>query len=143
VSSRDSERLQAAFAPDIEKVLKALRLPGVDMEAIIADRRADISAARQANKLAYEGMKTLAKREVEMLREAVTAWRSGVKELRAAGGDLATQRTELAVRVIQTALTNVRELAEAVTLTQSQAWDPIATRLRENFAALQKVRQPS
>ena len=131
--SRDTSHLQPAFAPDIERVLNALRLPGVDVGAIVSRRRADIRAVRQANKLAYEGMRTLARRQAEMLRDAVVAWRAGVKELRAAGsGDLAAQRTELAARVIETALTNVRELAEVVTLTQLQAWDPIGRRLREH-----------
>jgi len=78
--------------------------------------------------------------KAEMLRDAVTVWRAGVRKLRATDrGDLAAQRTELAAQAIQSALADVRELAEVITLAQSQAWDPIARRLRENAAELKKA----
>lgn len=131
---------QATPVLDLEKFLNAFKLPGVDVKSIVEGRRADIKAVTLANKRAYEGMKALAKRQAEMLREAIAEWRAAVKDLTAMdGSDLAAQRTALARQAIQKALANVRELAEMVAKSQAEAWDPIRKRFRDNLADLKKA----
>ena len=125
---------------DIEEILIGLRLPGIDVKSIIDARRADIRAVTLANKLAYDSMKTLAKRQAEMLGEAIAEWRAVVKGLSALDPDaLSAQRTELAKQAIQRALANVRELAELAAKSQAEAWDPVGRRFRENLAEAKKA----
>ena len=131
---------QAPPALDIEKMLTGFKLPGVDVKLILEGRRADIKAVTLANKRAYDGMKALAKRQAEMLREAVAEWRDAVKDLTAPDRDaLAAQRTDLANQAIQKALANVRELAELAAKSQAEAWDPVGKRLRDNLADAKKA----
>ena len=131
---------QAPPALDIEKILTGFKLPGVDVKLIIEGRRADIKAVTLANKLAYDGMKALAKRQAEMLREAIAEWRAAVKDLTAPDRDaLTAQRTDLAKQAIQKALANVRELAELATKSQAEAWDPVGKRFRDNLAEAKKA----
>ena len=131
---------QAPPALDIEKILTGFKLPGVDVNLIIEGRRADIRAVTLANKLAYDSMKALAKRQAEMLREAITEWRAAVKDLTAPDRDaLTAQRTDLAKRAIQKALANVRELAELAAKSQAEAWDPVGKRFRDNLADAKKA----
>ena len=125
---------------DIEEILIGLKLPGIDVKSIIDARRADIRAVTLANKLAYDSMKTLAKRQAEMLGEAIAEWRAVVKGLSAPDPDaLSAQRTELAKQAIQRALANVRELAELAAKSQAEAWDPVGRRFRENLAEAKKA----
>lgn len=131
---------QTPAALDIEKILTGFKLPGVDVKLIIEGRRADIKAVTQANKLAYDSMKALAKRQAGMLREAVGEWRDAVKDLTAPDRNaLAAQRTGLAKRAIQKVLANVRELAELAAKSQADARDPVGKRLRGNLADAKKV----
>lgn len=127
-------------ALDIEKILTGFKLPGVDVNLIIEGRRADIRAVTLANKLAYDSMKALAKRQAEMLREAIAEWRAAVADLTAPDrGALTTQRTDLAKQAIQKALENVRELAELAAKSQAEAWDPVGKRFRDNLADMKKA----
>lgn len=131
---------QTPPALDIEKILTGLKLPGIDVKSIIDARRADIRAVTLANKLAYDSMKTLAKRQAEMLGEAIAEWRAVVKDLSNPDPDaLSAQRTDRAKQAIQRALANVRELAELATKSQAEAWNPVGKRFRDNLADAKKA----
>ncbi len=139
-AKRHTADKQAPPVLDIEKILAGFKLPGVDVNSIIEGRRADIKAVTLANKLAYDSMKVLAKRQTEMLREAIVEWRAAVKDLTAPDrGALTAQRTDLAKQAIQKALANVRELAELAAKSQAEAWDPVGKRFRDNLADMKKA----
>lgn len=139
-AKRPTTHKQAPPALDIEKILTGFKLPGVDVKLIIEGRRADIKAVTLANKLAYDGMKALAKRQAEMLREAIAEWRAAVKDLTAPDRDALTAlRTDLAKQAIQKALANVRELAELAAKSQAEAWDPVGKRFRDKLADMKKA----
>lgn len=140
VAKRLATSRQATPVLDLETILKGFNLPGVDVKSIIEGRRADIRAVTLANKLAYDSVKLLAKRQAEMLREAIDGWRAAVKDLTVPeGSDLAAQRTELANQAMQKALANVRELAELAAKSQAEAWDPVSKRFRDNLADVRKA----
>jgi phasin family protein len=127
----------------VTKLLKQFKLPGVDINALIATQRKDIEALAAANKQAYEGVQSLAKRQTEILRETMEAWQAAAKEL--AGKSLSESveiRTELAKSALGKALGNMRELAEMATTSQTQVLDGIKKRAQENLAELKKLLQP-
>ncbi|HEY5323888.1 MAG TPA: hypothetical protein VIK58_13750, partial [Caldimonas sp.] len=47
---------------DLRKLVGRLKLPGVDMAAIVESQRKDMEALAEANRQAYEGIKALAQR---------------------------------------------------------------------------------
>lgn len=138
-SGAKSSAASAAFA-DIRGVLDQLKLPGIDIQAIIAGRRQDIEAVADANKKAFEGMKALVQRQTEMLKEAVAEWRAAVKDITDTDrGDKAAKSAELARRALDKAIANMRELAEMAIKSQSDAWESVGKRFQDNVADLKKV----
>jgi phasin family protein len=130
---------QAVPAPDLQKFLNSFKLPGVDLKSIVDGGHADLMAVTLANRRAYQGMQSLARRQGEMLRTAAADWRVAVKRLAATDADeLLAQRTALAGQVISKTLANVRELAEASTRAQAEACEAAGARLREHLAGLKK-----
>lgn len=114
---------------DLQRFLDAFKLPGVDVKSIADDKRAQMRAVALANQRAHDGMKLLARREAELLRDAAAEWRSAVKQVAAMdGADFAARRTELAGRVVAQALDNVRRLAETVASSQAEACAAVRAR---------------
>lgn len=135
---------RSAPAIDLQKFLNGFKLPGVDLESIVEGQRADIEAVALANKRANEGMKALAKRQAETMREAVVEWRAAVRELPAIdASELAARRTDLAKQAIQKALGNARELAEMMANSQNEAWLPVRGRLQDHPAKVKNSLPPN
>ncbi len=137
-----SKTTAASFA-DVTKLLRQFKLPGVDINALIATQRKDIEALVAANKQAYEGVQSLAKRQTEILRETMEAWQGATKEL--AGKSLsesAEMRTELAKSAFVKALGNMRDLAEMAIKFQAQVLEGLKKRAQENLEELKNLLQP-
>ncbi len=137
--ARAAAQRQAVPAPDLQKFLNSFKLPGVDLKSIVDGGHADFKAVTLANRRAYQGLQSLARRQGEMLRQAAADWRIAVKRLAATDADeLLAQRTALAGEIIGKTLANVRELAETSTRSQTEACAAAAARLRETLARLKK-----
>ena len=110
--------------------------------ALSDPRRKDIEALAEANRQAYEGMQAIAKRQAEILQQTMSEWQSAAQNM--AGKDFAanaTQQTELAKAAFEKALSNMREMAELATRSQSQAFDTVNKRFQENLAELRRLMQ--
>ena len=130
-----------AFGPgDVGKLLQKFKLPGIDIAAIVESQRKDMQALADANRQAYEGIKALAERRNEMLKEAFIQWRDAMKG--AKGTELLTKQAELARQGVQDAIANVRELAQMEAQSRKEAWKIVQDRFEENLANLKKLLQP-
>lgn len=125
---------------DLGKLIEKFKLPGVDMNALVDWQRKDMEALAEANRQAYEGMKALAARRSEILRESLAQWQEALKS--ATSKDAATRNADAAKRGVQQALDNFRELAELEAQTRNNSWKVVQDRLQENMANLQKLLQP-
>jgi phasin family protein len=120
---------------DLGKLLGRLELPGIDVKAIVDYQRKDMEALVEANRQAYEGIKALAKRRNEMLREALVDLREAMKD--AGGKDMISKNTERARQGVKQAIENFRELAEMEAESRRKAWKVLQDRFQENLASLQ------
>src|SRR5258706_15769479 len=77
---------------DVTKILEQFKLPGVDLHAVLEARRKDVEALTQANRIAYENMQALAKREAEILQQTMTEWQAAMAGM--AGKSPAEKGTE-------------------------------------------------
>lgn len=128
---------------DIAKILEQLKVPGVDMSAILEARRKDIDALTQANRMAYENMQALARREAEILQQTMAEWQAAMTEMAGKNpAEMAAKGTELATRAFDRALVNMRELAEMTSKSQAQTYEVLNARFRENLEELRKLLQP-
>lgn len=130
----------ATATGDLGRMLSRFKLPGVDVAAIVEAQRKDMEALVEANRQAYEGIKALAERRNQMLKEAFTKWRDAMKG--ASGTELLTMQADLARQGVQDAIANVRELAQMEARSRKEAWKVVQDRFEENLAHLKKLLQP-
>jgi len=123
---------------DLVKLLERFRLPGVDADALVDWQRKDLDALAEANRQAYAGIKALAERRDEILRDTLVQWQEALKN--AIGSDALAEQGEAAKRGLQQAIEHVRELAEMETQSRNNAWQVVRDRTQENMANLQKLR---
>ena len=116
---------------DFSKLMKDFKLPGVDMATILEREKKNIEALTEANRVAFEGWQALVHRQAEILQESVKRAVGTVQ-----GEDLGTKRMDLAAHAFETALSNMRELAEMAAKSQKEAFEIIRKRVEENLAAL-------
>lgn len=124
---------------DFAKLIEKYRIPGVDMIGIVEVQRKDMEALIEANKLAYEGIKTLEQRRNEILRDALVEWRAALDE---APESSLPQQAERARKGIAKAVADVQELAELEAASRQKAWKVVQGRFEENLANLKKLLQP-
>jgi phasin family protein len=125
---------------DLGRMVEKFKIPGIDVAAIVEVQSKDMEALAEANRLAYEGIKTLADRRNQILKESLSHWQEAMKA--AAGPDALSKQAELARDGVQRAMANMRELAEMEAAARSKAWKVVQDRFQENLADLQKMLQP-
>jgi phasin family protein len=125
---------------DLSKTLGRFKLPGIDIAAIVESQRQDMETLAEANRQAYEGIKALAERRNQMLKEAFGKWQEAMKG--ASGTEMITKQGELARQGLQDAIANVRELAQMEAQSRKKAWKVVQDRFEENLAKLKKLLQP-
>ncbi len=122
-------------------VLASLDVPGVNMDALVASQRENLEALSAANRATMEGIKEVGEWQMKILQQTM-------QELTAAMGSLANVdsppqmvavETELAKKTFETAVSNMRELAEIVTRANQQAIDAIVNRIPASLDEIREV----
>ena len=132
IHGNQQENLQHHSRPD-------RRAAGVDVSALVEWQRKDLEALAEANRQAYEGMKALAQRQAEILRENLSEWQGAMQG--AVSPDALAKQSDAAKRGVQQAIDNFREIAAMETETRTNAWKVVQDRMQENMANLQKLMQ--
>ena len=122
---------------DLGKLVGRLKLPGVDVAAIVESQRKDMEALAEANRQAYEGIKALAQRRNEILRAALVEWQEAMRD--ATGKDALSKNADRARQGVKKAIDNFRELAEMEAESRRKAWKVVQDRFQENLANLQNL----
>jgi len=129
---------------DFAKMMEQYKIPGVDFGAMVERQRKDIEALTEANRIAAEGMQALAKLEAEILQKTMQEVMTAMSKS-AAGGDPmanASRQAELAQQAFGKALSNMRELAEVASKSQSEAYAVISKRVQESIQEMTALMQP-
>lgn len=123
------------FDLDVAKRLAAFQVPDLSLDTIMASQQRNIEALTKANQLAVEGLQTVARRQVEILRGGFEEAASLMREIMQPQPpeDRVARQTEAAKKSIERALSNARELAEIVTRAGNEAFDIINQRLGESL----------
>ena len=126
------------FEMDISKLLTGFKVPGVDTDAIVAANRKNIEAVTAANKLAIEGMQAVGRRQAEILRSTVEeAGALLTQSLTPASPEAkVAQQAELVKTAFEKALGNMKELAEMVAKSNTEAANVISKRVSESLEEL-------
>ncbi|MBP2294522.1 phasin family protein [Azospirillum rugosum] len=120
---------------DVSKVLGDYKVPGMDVEAILASQRKNIEAVTAANQLAIEGLQAVLRRQAEIVRASVEEAGTYVNQVVAAGTpeEKAAKQAELVKVAFEKALSNIKELAELVAKSNTEAADVLSKRVSESL----------
>ena len=101
------------------------------MKALREMEKKNIDALIEVNRSAYESWRNLMARQAEVFQETMTAIAAEAGNEAVAG-----RRAEIARQGFETALANMRQLAETATEQQKQTIDILRRRFEEGMAAL-------
>lgn len=123
------------FDFDISKYLGDFKVPGMDVDSLVSSQRKNIEALTQANKLAYDGLQAVVKRQVEILRQTVDEVAQVTKDIAEPGNpqDKAAKQTELAKEAFERSLSNLRELSEMIAKANNEAFELLNKRFTQTL----------
>jgi phasin family protein len=125
---------------DVGKAFAGFTFPGLDVESLVAAQRKNIEAFTQANQLAVEGAQAVARRQVEIARQAVDEASALVREWTQPGApeERIAKNAEIAKHAFEKGIANARELAELVTKANTEAFNVLNKRVAEGFEELRE-----
>ncbi len=124
---------------DVTKILEHFKIPGVDLSAIVESGRKDMEALVDANKAAYQGLQQLARKQSEMLTDALQKVQEAARH--AGGSASGTRPAELAREAYHKTLGDMKELAEIMRRSQAEAMTRVTDRAIEHLQELKKLMQ--
>ncbi|MGE5505758.1 MAG: phasin family protein [Actinomycetota bacterium] len=121
------------FDFDVTKYLAEFKVPGLDVDSFVSSQRRNIEALTKANRLAYDGLQAVMKRQTEILRQTMDEVAQAGKEMSEPGTahDKAARQAELAKDAFERALSNMREMSEMVAKANSEAFDLLNNRFSQ------------
>jgi phasin family protein len=130
---------------DMSKMLGDVKIPGFDMQAVLDAQRKNIEALTAANQAAVQGMQAVAQRQAEILSQSMSEVSSIAQQLASSASnpqEMTAKQTELARKAFEQALANMRELAEMVSKSNTEAFAIINKRVTESLQELKGLVGP-
>jgi phasin family protein len=127
------------FSTDFARMFEQMKVPGVDMESLIASQRKNLEALQRANQLAIEGIQQVAQRQAEAMRSFATEFADMAKSVASTEGgptEKAARSTDLVKASFEKTLAHMRELSETITKSNAQAAEVISNRVSEGLSEL-------
>lgn len=113
---------KSAFDFDMNNAFTQFKIPGFDIEAIMATQRKNIEAAAAANQRAFEGMSALVQRQTEVAREVAEGATKAMTDLSAAAPEQrVAKQADYAKSAIEAFMTNGREMFDMASKTADEA----------------------
>jgi len=121
--------------PDFAKYMGEFKLPMFNVEAIVEGQRKTAAAFTAANQNAFETLKAVADKQVEMAKAAIDEASKVASDVMAAATpeEKAAKQADAAKKAYETAIANAREISDIVVKAQASAFDAFNTRVVESF----------
>ena len=119
---------------DMMKMLAEWRLPGLpDVEQLAAAQRRNFEALSAANKVALEGAQAVARRHMEILQQSTSEMTQAMQSMAGAQDPQAraTKQAELLKAAYERAVANMREVADLIQKSNSEALSLLNQRFTE------------
>ena len=128
-----SDRPTLPTEMDPMRMLSEMRLPMMDVEALAAAQRRNLEALSAANRVALEGAQAIARRHMEILQQSMSEMTDAMRSV----GDLsdpqnkASKQAEVLKNSYERAVGNMREIAELIQKSNSEALSLLNHRFTE------------
>jgi phasin family protein len=128
------------FDFDVTKMMADFRFRPLDVEALMAAQRRNIEALSQANQLAVEGVQAVARRQIEIARQAIEDMSVLLRDLAqpASTEERITKNTEYAKQFLDKSVTHGREITLLATKAGAEAADVLRKRATEGLDELRE-----
>jgi phasin family protein len=139
----------AKLSEELKNVLKGSKLPGIDVDALVASEQKNVEAVTKASRATFESMQAIGKRQIEIFQETMNEATKAYDALTKSGSppEVVAKETEIAKEAFQKGLSNMCELAEMVTQAQHAVMERINVRIAESLDELKqmalKAKEPS
>lgn len=139
-----SEARPNFFDFDVTKMMADFRFRPFDIEALMACQRRNIEAISQANQLAVEGMQAVAKRQIEIARQAIEDVSALLRDLSqpASTEDRIAKNTEYAKQMLEKSVNHGREITMLATKASTEAADVLRKRATEGLDEFRDLAKP-
>jgi phasin family protein len=107
------------------------------MEQLVEQGRKNIEAVQAANQAVIDGWQAIAEKQADVFRETMDSLQKAMNEgLSGSTSESGERQAELAREGFETALENVRQLAEIATDSQTKAFEIMRERIEANMQAM-------
>lgn len=123
------------------KMFQGVDMPKADIDAVMASQRKTLEAVNAANQAALEGVRTLASRQAQIVRDAVADTQAAFEAMGKVKSpkDAVAKQAELARKSYDKAVADLTELRELAFKTNSAASEPINARIQESFDEVKAI----
>jgi phasin family protein len=126
------------FDFDVSKMFADFRFRPLDVEAVWAAQRRNFEALNQANQAAVDGVQALARRNIELTREAFEGFSSLLRDLAqpVSAEDRIARNTEYAKQMLEKGVSHGREVATIAAKVGTDAAEILHKRASESLDEL-------
>jgi phasin family protein len=126
---------------EFTKAFSQFKLPGVDMNGIVAAQQKNLDALTAANQTAIAGFQAVAARQAEMMQQAVEASKAAAEDLMKSGTpqEAAVKQVELVKTTFEKTLTDVTEIAEMLAKSTNEANAAIKQRISDSLEEMKTL----
>jgi phasin family protein len=123
------------------RYMHGVKLPGVDLQELLASQQKNLEALTKATHIAAEGAGAVARRQAEIVRNALEEAGAMMREHSFTGKpeEIVAKQAEFARKAFETAVANARELAEIGEKSGEEAFEVLKRRTSESLEEVRKM----
>ncbi len=142
-----SQEPASGASPDpfgLGKALGDLKIPGVDVPALLASQQKNLAALAEANRQVVAGVQQIANRQAEHIRQAVTEAAQAAKSAAAspAAKELAAHSADLTRQALDRAVEHLKEVSEIAAKAHAQVTETVNKRVADGLDELRALFRP-
>jgi phasin family protein len=142
----DFTQLQADYSRyfgEFGKFFSNGKFPAFDVEGALVAQRKNVETLTQANQAALEGVQAIARRQAEIVREAVETYSKFARDVAQVNAeDRLAKHTQVAKEMFEQAVANLDDLKGIAVKSQAQVTSLISKRVADNFDEVRAAFQP-
>lgn len=127
--------------PEITKMFAQMKMPGIDVEVMMAAYRKNIEAMTAANQLCVEGMQTILRRNVDIMRSTMEELTALSQQAMAEGtpDEKLARQLESARAAFERNIANTKELLEIAQKANAEASDVLTARVTSGMEEMKEA----
>lgn len=124
-----------SFMDMFAKFGRDLKMPAVDVDAIVSHHRKNLEALEKSVKASASGASSMAAKQREIMQEALREITEAVQGIRAPGNpqELVSKQADFAKRSFEAAVKNAGELAEIARKSGAELIEVLRARIRDSM----------